>query len=62
MSIKRSRFTNIRGKRTEFAAELLASRDRFFGREAKSQKAQYAKGHRIGTSKSVKVPMKDKIT
>lgn len=62
MSVKRSRFTNIRGKQVEFASELSMRRDRFYGREARSQKAQYRNGHRIGTNKGVKVPMKDKIT
>lgn len=62
MSLKYGMFTNIRGKRVEFATELIIPQDRHFHREAKSQKAQLDSVHEHGTSKDIKMPIKNKMT
>ncbi|AGB18064.1 hypothetical protein [Thermoanaerobacterium thermosaccharolyticum] len=61
MSIRKSHWTNIKGNRVEFAADIYKWETRHFKREAKSQKVQY-KSHSHGTSKDIKRPMHDKIT
>ncbi|MGE5630302.1 MAG: hypothetical protein ACM3TR_04295 [Caulobacteraceae bacterium] len=62
MSMRHSNFTNIRGHRVEFAADLILPQDRHFHREAKSQKVQLQGIHRHGTNKGRKIPIKRKMT
>ncbi|MBA1335218.1 MAG: hypothetical protein HPY66_0840 [Firmicutes bacterium] len=62
MSIRKSRFTDIKGHREEFAADIYKKEDRHFHREAKSQKTQLENGHGHGIRKDVKVPIKRKMT
>ncbi len=62
MSMRYSKYTNIRGHREEYAAELILPQDRHFHREAKSQKSQLESEHKHGASKGIKVPIKRKMT
>lgn len=62
MSIRKSRFTNIKGHQEEFAADIYKKEDRHFHREAKSQKAQLESKHNHGIRKDVKLPIKRKMT
>jgi len=62
MTMRQSRFTNIRGSMYEFASENLIHEDRHNHREAKSQKAQLQSVHKHGNRKDVKTPIKHKMT
>ncbi|MFZ5352221.1 MAG: hypothetical protein ACOZCL_05790 [Bacillota bacterium] len=62
MSMRHAKFTNIKGNREEFAAELILPQDRHFHREAKSQKTQLQSRHKHGAHKGIKVPIKRKMT
>ncbi|SHF46412.1 hypothetical protein SAMN02746089_01961 [Caldanaerobius fijiensis DSM 17918] len=62
MAIRLSKFTNIKGKQVEFAADNITFDDRHFAREARSQKAQLQSVHKHGTNKGVKVPIHKKTT
>lgn len=62
MTMRKPRFTNIRGSMYEFASDYLIHEDRHNHREAKSQKAQLHSVHNHGTRKDVKRPIKHKMT
>lgn len=62
MTMRLTRFTNVRGSRYEFASDYLIHEDRHNHREAKSQKAQLQSIHAHGTRKDVKTPIKRKMT
>lgn len=62
MSLRYRRYTNLKGHQVEFASELILPRTTYIPREAKSQKAQLRSGHRIGTMKNIKIPIKNKLT
>ncbi|WP_069649987.1 hypothetical protein [Caloranaerobacter ferrireducens] len=62
MSIRKSTFTNIKGKQTEYSAITITNDERHFYREAESQKAQLESKHKHGTRKDVKTPIKRKLT
>lgn len=62
MSIRRSRWTNIKGNRVEENVQIYKHEDRHFHREAKSQKAQLESTHNHGNRKDVKVPIDRKLT
>ncbi|WP_026487014.1 hypothetical protein [Caldanaerobius polysaccharolyticus] len=62
MAIRLSKFTNIKGKQVEFAADNITYDSRHFAREAKSQKAQLESTHRHGMNRGVKVPIRKKTT
>ena len=62
LSIIKSQYTNINGKRTEFSRRTFKEEDRHWHREAKSQKAQLESSHSHGTRKDVKVKMHRKLT
>lgn len=60
MTMRRARFTNIRGSMHEFASDNLIFNVR--PREARSQKSQLKSGYRPGSRKDVKIPIKHKMT
>jgi hypothetical protein len=62
LSIRKSRYTNIKGERVEFSAEIFKREDRHFLREARTQKAflEDQNGVHIGTRNDVKRPIKRK--
>ncbi len=62
LSIIKSQFTNIKGKRAEFSRRTFKEDDRHWHKEAKSQKAQLESSHKHGTRKDVKVKMDRKLT
>lgn len=62
MSIRKSHWTNVKGHRVEFAADIYKREDRHFKREAKSQKIQLQSVHKHGVRKDVKRPMQEKLT
>ncbi|WP_034430150.1 hypothetical protein [Caldisalinibacter kiritimatiensis] len=62
MSIRKSRFTNVKGKQVEYSAINITNDERHYHREAKSQKTQLNSVHKHGTRGDVKVPIKDKLT
>lgn len=65
MTMRKPRFTNIRGRMNEFASDSLIHEDRHNHREAKPQKAQLQSIHRHDIDegrKDVKIPIKYKMT
>lgn len=62
LSIRKSTFTNIKGRQKEFSAITITNDERHYHREAKSQKAQLDSVHKHGTRGDVKVPIKHKLT
>ncbi len=62
MSIRKSTFTNIKGKQVEYSAKNITNDERHFYREAKSQKAQLESEHKHGIRGDKKVPIKHKLT
>lgn len=60
MTMRRARFTNIRGSIYEFASDDLLNKAR--PREVRSQKAQLDGEYRPGSRKDIKIPIKHKIT
>jgi hypothetical protein len=62
LSIIRSQYTNIKGKRTELGRKTFKEEDRHWHKEAKSQKSQLESSHNHGIRKDVKVKMNRKLT
>ena len=62
LSIIRSQYTNVKGKKTELSRKTFKEEDRHWHREAKSQKAQLDSSHKHGNRKDVKVKMDRKLT
>jgi len=62
LSIRKSRYTNIKGDQVEFAAEIFKREDRHFLREAKTQKnfLEDQNGIYVGVRKDKKRPIKRK--
>lgn len=62
MSIIRSGYTNIKGRRVESGRRTFKTEERHFLHEPKSQKSQLESHHSHGTRKDVKVKMDRKLT
>lgn len=62
LSIIRSQYTNINGKRTESSRRTFKLEERHYLRQPKSQKAQLESCHQHGTRKDVKLKMDRKLT
>jgi len=61
MTMKKPRYTNIRGRMYEFASDSLIQEGRHNHREAKSQKAQLQSIHGSEGRKDKKIPIKHKM-
>jgi hypothetical protein len=60
--MRKSTFTNVKGKQAEYSAINITNDERHYHREAKSQKAQLKGVHKHGFRKDLKVPIKNKLT
>lgn len=62
VSMRRSSFTNVKGRQVEYSAINITNDQRHFHREARSQMSQLDSVHRHGFRNDVKIPIKHKLT